>query len=234
MPKVLYAKDESQPGKTKIKWERPAKERVKVTLPPLAQGLGNGAVQRLLAQRSGTRPTELDDALADSINKARGGGRALDAGIQKKMSDGLGADFNGVRVHTDKEADSLNQQLNARAFATGQDVFFREGEYNPHSSSGQELIAHELTHVAQQSSGAVQGSGRMSVNAPGDRYEQEADAVAHSVGSLTTAPAQAQSVQLQTVPEEEEAVQAQAVPEQEEETLAQMQELPEEEEVGTT
>jgi hypothetical protein len=60
------------------------------------------------------------------------------------------ADFSGVKVHTDTEADIMNRQLNARAFTTGQDIFFREGEYSPSSGSGQKLIAHELTHVVQQ------------------------------------------------------------------------------------
>ena len=44
--------------------------------------------------------------------------------------------------------------------------------------SGRELLAHELTHVVQQSSGAVPGSDKMTVNAPNDSFEQEADAVA--------------------------------------------------------
>jgi hypothetical protein len=66
------------------------------------------------------------------------------------MERAFGADFSSVKVHTDAEADTLNQELNARAFTTGQDIFFRQGEYSPGSGSGQKLIAHELTHVVQQ------------------------------------------------------------------------------------
>jgi hypothetical protein len=62
----------------------------------------------------------------------------------------FGADFSGVRVHTDAHSDSLNHSLHARAFTTGKDIFFKQGEYNPGSSTGQELIAHELAHVVQQ------------------------------------------------------------------------------------
>jgi hypothetical protein len=91
----------------------------------------------------------------------------------------MGHDFSGVRVHASPEADSLNQDLSARAFTTGQDIFFKQGEYKPASSEGQELIAHELTHVVQQSTGQVSSSGGgMRVTAAGDAYEQEADAVA--------------------------------------------------------
>ncbi|MTJ08135.1 DUF4157 domain-containing protein, partial [Anabaena sp. UHCC 0204] len=65
-------------------------------------------------------------------------------------------DFSSVRVHTDSKSDQLNQSLNAKAFATGQDVFFRQGAYNPTSRDGQHLLAHELTHVVQQNGNTVQ------------------------------------------------------------------------------
>ncbi len=47
------------------------------------------------------------------------------------------------------ESNQLNQSLSSRAFATGQDIFFKQGAYNPGSRDGQELLAHELTHVVQ-------------------------------------------------------------------------------------
>jgi hypothetical protein len=88
--------------------------------------------------------------LEQSIQQAKGGGQALDNQIKTKMEQGFGSDFSGVRIHTDSHSDTLNRSLQARAFTTGQDVFFRQGEYNPTNRSGQELIAHELTHVVQQ------------------------------------------------------------------------------------
>ncbi len=89
------------------------------------------------------------------INSARGGGQPLADNIKKPMEQAFGADFSGVRTHTDSEADRLNKQLSARAFTTGKDIFFREGEYSPGSASGQHIIAHELTHVVQQSGGRL-------------------------------------------------------------------------------
>ena len=62
----------------------------------------------------------------------------------------MGADFSGVKVHTDAQADQLNQSIQAKAFTTGQDIFFRQGAYQPGSRGGQELLAHELTHTIQQ------------------------------------------------------------------------------------
>jgi hypothetical protein len=74
------------------------------------------------------------------------------------MGKAMGADFSGVRVHTDSQSDELNQSIQAKAFTTGQDVFFRRGAYDPGSRGGQELIAHELTHVVQQNKDVVQRS----------------------------------------------------------------------------
>ncbi len=196
--------------------------------------LSNRTIQRLLAQRSGDGAFELDDATAGRINSARGGGQTLDTSIQAKMGESMDTDFSGVRVHTGGESHQLNEQLNAKAFTTGSDIFFRDGEYNPGSSGGQELLAHELTHVVQQSSGAVGGGGSaMTVNAPGDQFEQEADAVAKSIGSAASQPAQS-SAGLQRQDMEEEEIQAKFLQRQgaEEEEALQMQGMPEEEEMA--
>ena len=93
---------------------------------------------------------EASRELSSEINRARGGGQPLDVGMQHSMGSAMGADFRGVRVHTDSQADLLNRSISARAFTTGQDLFFKKGEYQPGVRSGQELIAHELTHVMQQ------------------------------------------------------------------------------------
>jgi hypothetical protein len=84
-----------------------------------------------------------------------------------------------VRVHTDDHADRLNRSVSARAFATGTDVYFARGEYNPGSTSGDKLIAHELAHVVQQR--GAPASGPLTVSNPGDSLETEADAVADQI-----------------------------------------------------
>ncbi|MFN5838520.1 MAG: LirA/MavJ family T4SS effector, partial [Pseudanabaena sp.] len=96
--------------------------------------------------------------LESSIQNARGSGQALEPNLQEEMGQAMGADFSGVRVHTDAQSDQLNKSIQAKAFTTGQDVFFRQGAYVPSSRNGQELIAHELTHVVQQNGKAVQRS----------------------------------------------------------------------------
>jgi hypothetical protein len=128
--------------------------------------------------QGGPVPPEVEAA----IQRARGGGQPLEGAVQEQMSASLGHDFTVVRVHTDAEAEVLNRQLQAKAFTTGPDIFFKRGAYDPASSGGRELIAHELSHVVQQSSGRVNGEGSgMTVGPAGDAFEQEADEQARQV-----------------------------------------------------
>jgi hypothetical protein len=185
--------------------------------------VGNRTLQRLIAQKSGNQEaTDLDDGTADRIKQQRQGGQPLEQPTQERMEAAMGYDFSQVRVHNGPEADELNQQLGAKAFTTGQDIFFRGGAYDPQAAEGQRLIAHELAHVVQQGTGAVSGGGgRMTVNPPGDTFEQQADSVAQAA----TNP----GPQVQRQEEEEELIQAQE--DTEEEELVQMQEETEEEEL---
>ncbi len=89
------------------------------------------------------------------INSMKGSGEPLPPDLSRKMGDAMGADFSGVKIHTGDQSQQLNQQLSAQAFTHGQDIFFQSGKYDPSSTQGQELLAHELTHVVQQSGNAV-------------------------------------------------------------------------------
>ncbi|WP_055074298.1 DUF4157 domain-containing protein [Pseudanabaena sp. 'Roaring Creek'] len=111
---------------------------------------GNIQTNTLVQKREALGGGETSADLESSIQRARGSGQSLNPHLQETMGQAMGADFSDVKVHTDSQSDRLNQSIQAKAFTTGQDVFFRQGEYNPSSKSGQELIAHELTHVVQQ------------------------------------------------------------------------------------
>lgn len=109
-----------------------------------------------LVQRTATgEPDSVNPTIESSIQRARGNGQALGEGVRAPLESAFGADFSLVNIHTSHEADALNQSLQARAFTTGQDIFFRQGEYNPGTAAGQELLAHELTHVVQQNGDTV-------------------------------------------------------------------------------
>jgi len=142
----------------------------------LQRQYGNRAVQRLI-QRAQAKDVQrkaavgleggaVEGGLQNQINSARGGGQPLDRTVGSKIGGALGADFNNVRVHTDSKSDNLNRSLSAKAFTLGSDVFFSKGAYNPGTHSGKQLLAHELTHVVQQTGGAGKQAPRQEEQLP--------------------------------------------------------------------
>lgn len=102
-------------------------------------------------------PTHLPVAARGSAASTgvRGAGRRLDPQIRSDFEPGLGWDLGAVRIHTDAEAATAAQLRGARAYTIGSDVVFGRGEYNPASTRGRRLLAHELAHVVQQGTGAT-------------------------------------------------------------------------------
>ncbi|MEM7061805.1 MAG: DUF4157 domain-containing protein [Cyanobacteria bacterium P01_B01_bin.77] len=90
------------------------------------------------------------DTLAQRLKQKKGMGQPLPAQTQKAMARAFKYDFSDVMIHTGDDAVQMTRELKAQAFTHGKDIYFNEGKYNPETSSGQELLAHELTHVVQQ------------------------------------------------------------------------------------
>ena len=111
-------------------------------------------------RRVGLEGGDLEPGVEQTIHAAGGGGQPLPANLRRSMEGAFGGDFSGVKVHTGVESDSLNDSLSSRAFTTGRNIFFRQGDYTPESSSGKELIAHELTHVVQQNGSGAKPARR--------------------------------------------------------------------------
>ena len=99
---------------------------------------------------------EVDAEFEKTVERIQGDGRPLPDNLRSTMESSFGAEFGDVRIHTGAESDALNRSINARAFTAGQDIFVRREDYNPGSSAGKELLAHELTHVVQQNGADVQ------------------------------------------------------------------------------
>jgi hypothetical protein len=125
----------------------------------------------------------ISDGLASRIQASRGNGSPLDDGARTKMEGGFGTSFDRVRVHTDGESDALNHKLGAKAFTTGNDIYFRQDT----SPSDHGLLAHELTHVVQQRD--MSSGSTMHVGPAGDTYEANADSMSDAVNSSSAAPA---------------------------------------------
>jgi hypothetical protein len=109
-------------------------------------------------------------------------GQPLDIATRAFMEPRFGHDFSRVRVHTDAKAAESARAVNALAYTVGRDVVFGRGQYAPTTSAGQRLMAHELTHVVQQSSGqpAIQTCG-IAIESPGSAAEHEAATAAATV-----------------------------------------------------
>ncbi len=99
--------------------------------------------------------SEANPDIESRLTSQKGGGTPIDEQTRSFMEPRFGADFSSVRVHTDSTSVQMNQDLGAQAFTHGQDVYFGAGKYNPGADDGKRLLAHELTHVVQQT-GAVQ------------------------------------------------------------------------------
>jgi hypothetical protein len=97
--------------------------------------------------------TIASDAVTNKINATRGSGNNMDKGTKTFMESRFGADFSNVKIHTGNDAVQMSRELNAQAFTVGNDIYFNEGKYNPGSSGGKHLLAHELTHTVQQGNG---------------------------------------------------------------------------------
>jgi hypothetical protein len=83
-----------------------------------------------------------------------GPGAALTAHSKALFESRFGADFSNVRVHSSREAAASAEALQARAYTVGSDIVFGAAEYRPDTQEGQHLLAHELAHTLQQSTGS--------------------------------------------------------------------------------
>jgi peptidoglycan hydrolase-like protein with peptidoglycan-binding domain len=96
---------------------------------------------------------------AARLSALAGGGLPLTSGVREFFEPRFGRDLGDVRLHTDPAAGELARSLGARAFTLGRSIVFGPGEYAPGSAAGRHLIAHELTHVLQQTHRAPGGAG---------------------------------------------------------------------------
>ena len=113
-------------------------------------------IQRYTGQATGVSGT----ASASVERVLAGAGRPLDAAVQQDMGQRFGHDFSRVRVHTGTAAEQSARDVNADAYTTGSNIVFNAGQFAPGSSTGRRLLAHELTHVVQQTGPAANHAGQ--------------------------------------------------------------------------
>ena len=130
-------------------------------------------IQRYPGQLHGqmdTAPSSVEHVLASS-------GRALEPMLRRDMEQRFGYDFSHVRIHTGQAAEQSARDVNAIAFTMGSNIAFAAGQFSPTTRGGRTLLAHELTHVVQQTGvRAVNVADRLSSSAVAGPLVQRAPA----------------------------------------------------------
>lgn len=120
-----------------------------------AETSGPGATEEVQRSATGAAPA-MTAHFEQSLGQATSsGGETLSPPLRSLMESRMGWDFSSVRVHRDARAHTLARAINARAFTLDHDIFFAGSEYRPDSAAGRHLLAHELTHVVQQSESGI-------------------------------------------------------------------------------
>ncbi len=107
----------------------------------LAQGHSNPSRQNAALQRR-------------FLDRSGPSGSPMREQVRELCESRMGVDFGAVRIHTDLKADRMSKRLSARAFTYGRDIYFAAGQYQPDTTIGKRILAHELTHIVQQNAGA--------------------------------------------------------------------------------
>jgi hypothetical protein len=148
---VVQMPDASQPVQRQ---EIEEEEELQMKREPILQKKCKECEEEENLQRKSNISAESGNTVSEPIStqlRANSGkGNLLPRSVQSEMSQKIGADFNGVNIHTDSDASQMSRSLGARAFTHGDDIYFNSGEYNPSTQEGKHLLAHELTHVVQQ------------------------------------------------------------------------------------
>ena len=155
-----------------------------------------------LLQRKGQRPitaAEEEGVPAVVDTALRSGGEALPEAVRNHFEASFGHDFSRVKIHTDGVAAQSARSVGARAFTVGSDIVFNSNEFQPHSPAGRHLLAHELTHVVQQSAMPTR-RGALRIGPTDSRFEREADQVANRISSAPAIRASAESGRANPLP----------------------------------
>jgi hypothetical protein len=133
-------------------------------------------------QRAAISPSQVHEAPAIVHEVLRSPGQPLDAGTRAFVEPRFGHDFSQVRVHTDGRAAESARAVNSLAYTVGREVVFGTGQYAPATSTGQRLLAHELTHVVQQQGALVHSlTNSLRIGSPNEASDREADTVANQL-----------------------------------------------------
>lgn len=142
--------------------DRVAEQVIQIPEPPLQRTCDcSSGHPKLQNEHAVHKHLEIQRVRADNIREMaapsvvhqvlRSPGEPLNPNARAFFEPRFGHDFTNVRIHADARASDAAQAISAKAFTVGQNMVFRAGQYAPETNSGRSLLAHELTHVVQQS-----------------------------------------------------------------------------------
>src|SRR5262245_16028869 len=126
-------------------------EEEQIQRQPMDEEMEEEEALPLQAKEAAGQTPQVTPAVQAQVDGLRGGGQPLPESTRAFFEPRFGYDFSKVRVHTDGEAASSATAVNALAYTSGQNIVFGPAQYTPGSDAGRRLLAHELTHVIQQS-----------------------------------------------------------------------------------
>ncbi len=165
----------------------------------LQQSAGNRAVSQLLQASTGSledrepstdstviEPSETSKAnsRADLLSRAHAeSGARLDESVRVPMERNFGVGLSGVRVHSGVSSQAAAEDLGARAYTIGSDIYLGRDAQHLSALQRSRLLAHEAVHTIQQGGQPVALQGKMAVSRPRDSAEVEADSISNSIMS---------------------------------------------------
>lgn len=137
---------------------RPARAGLQSEILALQRSAGNKVVSKLLEEGADDQKhrTNVVPPLVDSVLSSSG--QPLDSVSRNLMEALFNEDFSQVRIHTDVDAADSARAVNALAYTSGEDVVFGTDQYDPNTSEGSQLLAHELGHTIQQRDAGISSS----------------------------------------------------------------------------
>jgi hypothetical protein len=192
--KISSQQKHAEPGKkgraSSVPAPAPRKQlsQVPVVQRKEACACGGGCPRCGQAQAGDAQKSQLAPQAAELLNQAGNShGSPLPAELREQLSSSLDSDLENVRVHTGESSARAAEEIGARAYTTGRDIHFAQGAYNPSTTEGKRLLAHEAVHTLQQGLGQTTRQHKTEVSQPSDPAEREADTLADAI--ITTGAA---------------------------------------------
>ncbi|MEN8115380.1 MAG: DUF4157 domain-containing protein [Bacteroidota bacterium] len=138
-----------------------------------------------LMPKAESEVAETQQTTETNLKDSKGNGHSLDSDTRAQMENSFGADFSRIKIHTDSAAIQMNQELGAKAFTSGNHIYFNEGKYRPGSQNGNKLLAHELVHTVQQGASTTQNQVQRWTWPWASTAEQITDFKSRNYGPLT-------------------------------------------------